>query len=161
MKTTLSALRPTNVLLFSVLLLLGSSMASTSLSSTASPASSETDSFSAVERETAFVRKFYTRLLNDNDPDSLRLLCSSSLLDTLRAAYGFDGEGHAFWMFRSCCNGSLNNDHRVLDIQPLPSRQFDVHYMDGGIEGHTIVEIIIIGGEVKMNKIIRKDKSCE
>lgn len=119
------------------------------------------DSTVSEEAEMAFVREFYASVVLHAMTDSLPAKCTPALLKELEKANDYDGGGYAVWLFRTCANGNLNDDDRVLSVTPQGDHRFEVRYMDGGVEGCTVVETVVTEDGIKMSAIVKRDKGCE
>lgn len=114
------------------------------------------------EAEAAFVRDFYlSEVLNISGEDSLECKCTPELLKELEESNDYDSDGYAVWLFRTCANGNLNEDYRVVSVTPRGNHRFEVKYVDGGIAGCTVVETAVTAEGIKMAAIVKRDKGCE
>lgn len=115
----------------------------------------------AAEDESAiqdFITNMYEKdLYTEND--FIEKHCSKALQQYLKDQYEYDGEGYAFWLFRTSSNdgkpGAENVTSKVLSITKDNEGWYHYTFIDGGWHGENKIKLHMENGRVVMDELQR------
>ncbi|MBR2234477.1 MAG: hypothetical protein IJ892_05435 [Prevotella sp.] len=113
---------------------------------------------SALDKEQKKVKAFITDMYNNykyGDEDFLKEHCTERLLNQLREAYEYDGEGYAFWLFRTSSTDGLGDGTRVVDVNTDDGLWYVYDFYDGSMRGKNRVKCVVVDGKVWMDEVER------
>ena len=114
-----------------------------------------------LQKEEKILKDFITDMYNNNryeNADFLKAHCQPILLTKLAEAYEYDGEGLAFWLFRtSSQDGKPGNDKTPSKVLEVKKKGDWYHYtfLDGGWRGENRLKLGLKDGKVYMSDLER------
>ena len=100
----------------------------------------------SIARDSAVIA-FITDMYNSSKYETEQFVmqhCSEKLVNKLRSDYDYDGEGLAFWDFRSDEQDGPNDEHRVTAITPEGNGWYKYDFIDMGVKSS---HRLLISGE--------------
>ena len=112
----------------------------------------------ALDKEKKKVKAFITDMYNNykyGEEDFLKEHCTERLLNQLREAYEYDGEGYAVWLFRTSSNDGLGEGTRVVSVSTEDGLWYEYEFYDGSWKGKNRVKCVVVDGKVWMDEVER------
>lgn len=113
----------------------------------------------AAEDE-AGIRDFITNMYEQDlysETDFLETHCSKALLQYLKDQYEYDGEGYAFWLFRTSSQDGKpeaeNVESKVLSVTKDSEGWYHYTFTDGGWHGENKIKLHMENGKVVMDEL--------
>lgn len=113
----------------------------------------------AAEDE-AGIRDFITNMYEQElyaETDFLETHCSKALLQYLKDQYEYDGEGYAFWLFRTSSQDGKpeaeNVESKVLSVTKDSEGWYHYTFTDGGWHGENKIKLHMENGKVVMDEL--------
>ena len=113
---------------------------------------------SALDKEQKKVKAFITDMYDNykyGDEEFLEEHCTARLLNQLREAYDYDGEGYAFWLFRTSSTDGLGDGTRVVSVSTDDGLWYEYEFYDGSWKGKNRVKCVVVDGKVWMDEVER------
>lgn len=105
-----------------------------------------------------FIRDMYENARYE-DKDFLEEHCTERLLQYLREQYEYDGEGYAFWLFRTSSQdgkpGAENVRNQIISIAKNNEGWYLYQFFDGGWRGENKIKAYVEDGKVMIDQIER------
>ena len=103
-----------------------------------------------------FINNMYEQELYSEE-DFLKTHCSKALLQYLKDQYDYDGEGYAFWLFRTSSQdgkpGAENVESKVLSVTKDSEGWYHYTFTDGGWHGENKIRLHMENGQVVMDEL--------
>ena len=89
------------------------------------------------------------------ETDFLEQHCTARLLQKLKDEYEYDGEGLAFWLFRSTAQDVGPEESKVTEVSTDDGLWYNYKFLDGGWHGENRVKCVVVDGKVWMDDVER------
>lgn len=99
------------------------------------------DSIARDQKIADFISDMFNNRKFENEK-WLRSHCTKKMLAKLAADYEYDGEGLAFWNFRSDAQDMTNSINKVTEVTPLGEGWYKYDFIDYGVKGSHNILII-------------------
>ncbi len=113
-----------------------------------------------AEEDEADIRDFITNMYEQDlyaEKDFIETHCSKALQQYLKEQYEYDGEGYAFWLFRTSSQdgkpGAENVKSKVLSVTKDSEGWYHYTFTDGGWHGENKIRLHMENGKVVMDEL--------
>ena len=113
-----------------------------------------------ASEDEATIQEFITNMYENqlySQSDFLEAHCSKELLKHLKDEYEYDGEGYAFWLFRTGSQdgkpGAEGVKDKVLSITKDSEGWYHYTFTDGGWHGENKLKVHVENGKVVMDAL--------
>jgi len=108
----------------------------------------------------AEIEEFITNMYNNHlyaEEDFLREYCTDKMMQKLADEYEYDGEGLAFWLFRTSAQDGTPDNDGVKSVYREEDNNdwWRYEFIDEGYKGINRIKILIIDGQIRIDDIER------